>query len=129
VIALSLCAGCSFSRAATVAAEAVRKYHDQYNAGQYRDIYQQSDEAFKKGVEEQANTELLSAVEHKLGKVSEAKQVGFNANWSPEGTFVNLTYESTFERGKAYEQFVWRTSGDGAKLVSYNINSPALITK
>ena len=42
---------------------------------------------------------------------------------------MNLTYESTFEQGKAYEQFVWRVSGDEAKLVSYNINSPDLIIK
>jgi hypothetical protein len=128
VAILFLCAGCSFTKDVTVAEAAVRKYHDQYNAGQYRDIYQQSDGAFKKGVEEQANTELLSAVGRKLGRVIEAKQAGFNANWNLEGTFVNLTYESTFERGKAYEQFVWRVSGDEAKLVSYNINSPTLIT-
>jgi hypothetical protein len=129
LLALSLCVGCSFGKSFNVAGAAVRRYHDQYNAGLYREIYQQSDEAFKKGAGEQAMTELLSAVDRKLGKVTGSKQVGFHANWNPEGTFVNLTYESTFEQGKAFEQFVWRVSGDEAKLVSYNINSPDLITK
>lgn len=129
VVVVSLCAACSVSKSFNVAGGAVRMFHDQFNARQYHEIYERSDGAFKKVAGENQISEFLGAIERKLGKVTGSKQVGFYSNWTTEGTFVNLTYESTFEQGKAYEQFSWRVSGDEAKLVGYNINSPDLITK
>lgn len=44
-------------------------------------------------------------------------------NRTLKGTFVVLTYSTTFDQGTAKEQFTWRMSGDEAKLVGYRNDS------
>jgi hypothetical protein len=112
-----------------LAESAVTQFHNQYNAGQFRDIYNQADEVFRKSGDEASLVQYLEALQRKLGKVKEAHGTGWHVNATTGGTMVTLGYDVEFNEGKGTEQFVFRVSGDKALLYGYNVNSPLLITR
>jgi hypothetical protein len=120
---------CSFTRGKGIAESAVTRFHEQYNAGQFREIYSQTDEEFRKSASEGEFLSLLEAVRRKLGTVGKVEPTGWRVSATPTGTMVALGYNVEFSDGKGTEQFVFRVSGDKARLYNYNINSPLLITR
>lgn len=120
---------CSFTKGKAIGERAVVQFHNQFNAGQYHEIYAQSDEGFRKASSEEDTLTLLDAVRQKLGTVKQADQKGWHVNATPAGTMVSLTYEVEFSEGKGTEDFVFHISGDKALLYNYHINSPLFITK
>jgi hypothetical protein len=64
-----------------------------------------------------------------LGKTKSAEKRGWNVNYHTSGTFVTLTYKTSYVEGEADEQFVYRLEGTVALLAGYHINSNALIVK
>ncbi|HEY2975301.1 MAG TPA: hypothetical protein VGJ48_22485 [Pyrinomonadaceae bacterium] len=120
---------CSLTKGKQIGEHAVVQFHNQFNAGQYHDIYSQTDEGFQKASSEPDTIALFEAIRRKLGTVKNSNQVGWHVNATPMGTMVSLAYEVEFSEGKGTEQFVFRVSGDKASLFNYNINSPVLITK
>ncbi len=120
---------CSFTKGKAIGERAVVQFHNQFNAGQYHEIYAQSDEGFRKASSEQDTLALLEAVRRKLGTVKQADQQGWHVNATPGGTMVSLAYEVEFSEGKGREDFVFKVSGDRALLYNYHISSPLLITK
>jgi hypothetical protein len=126
---LAFAGACSLTKGKGVAEAAVVKFHDQFNAAQYHEIYEQADAAFKKSASEDEFVALLEAVHRKLGTVKEAHSSGWGVNATPAGTMATLTYDIDFSEGKGNEQFVFHISGDKAALYHYNVNSPLLITR
>ena len=126
---LAVSSSCSLTKGKGIAEAAVVKFHDQFNAGQYHEIYEQADDAFKKSASEDEFVALLEAVRRKLGTVKQAHSAGWGVNATPTGTMATLGYDVDFSEGKGNEQFVFYISGDKATLYRYNINSPLLITK
>jgi hypothetical protein len=99
------------------------------NAGQFHEIYSQTDEGFTKATSEADLVALLEALRKKLGKVNRSTPGTWGVNATPQGTMVTLGYDVEFSEGKGTEQFVFRVSGDKAMLFNYHVNSPLLITK
>ena len=126
---LALVSACSLTKGKGIAEAAVVKFHDQFNAEQFHEIYEQTDDGFKKSVSEDDFVALLGAVHRKLGTVKQAHSAGWGVNATPTGTMATLTYDVDFSEGKGGEQFVFHISGDKAALYHYNVNSPLLITK
>jgi hypothetical protein len=120
---------CSLTKGKGIAEAAVAQFHNQYNAGQFQEIYAQTDEGFKKATSEEQLTALLEALRRKLGTVKQSEQAGWRVNVTPMGTMVSLGYQVEFTEGKGTEEFVFHVSGDKAMLFNYNVNSPLLITK
>lgn len=120
---------CSLTKGKGIGEAAVTQFHNRYNAGQFHDIYSQTDEGFRKSTSEADLTALLEALRRKLGTVNQSKQAGWGVNATPMGTMVTLNYEVEFNEGKGTEQFVFRVTGDKAMLYNYHVNSPLLITK
>ncbi|HEX8174570.1 MAG TPA: DUF4019 domain-containing protein [Pyrinomonadaceae bacterium] len=120
---------CSLIKGRQLSESAIERFHNQFNSGQYVDIYNQTDEGFRKGSNESEMTALLSAVRRKLGTVKNTKQVRWNLNSTTNGTMVVLAYETEFTEGKATEQFIYHVSGDRALLYRYDIMSPLLVIK
>lgn len=120
---------CSLTKGKGIAEAAVVRFHDQFNAAQYHQIYEQADEGFKKSVSEDEFVALLEAVHRKLGTVKNAHSSGWGVNATPAGTMATLTYDTDFSEGKGNEQFVFHITGDKAGLYHYNVNSPLLITR
>ena len=108
---------CSLTKGKEIGERAVVQFHNQFNAGQYHEIYVQSDEGFRK------------AARRKLGTVKNSSQTGWHVNATPTGTMVTLNYDVEFSEGKGTEQFVFKLSGDKALVFNYNVNSPLFITK
>jgi len=120
---------CSFQKGKAAGEVAVAKFHAQFNAAKYHDMYGQTDDGFRKATSEQQMTEYLEAVHRKLGEVKDAEQMGWRVNATTAGTQVFLAYKTSFDEGDATEQFVFLVSGDNSALYRYNIQSPILITK
>lgn len=127
VVALSL--SCGVKKGKENAERAVAKFHSQLNAGQFQQIYDESDEAFRKAVTQEQALQLFDAIRKKLGTVQQAKLSGWHVNATTGGTAVTLGYDVDFSEGKGTEQFVYNVTGDKALLFNYNVNSPLLITK
>ncbi len=120
---------CSFTKGKSTSEQAVGKFHDQFNAGQFREIYAQSDEGFRKASSEADALALWEAVRRKLGTVKNSTQTRWHVNATPGGTMVSLAYDVEFTEGKGTEEFVFHMDGDKALLFNYHVNSPLLITK
>ena len=66
----------------------------------------------------------MEAINRKLGKVKEAKQVGWNANNTNGVSTITITFDTTFERGKGTETITFlKPDDDKLVLLGYNINS------
>jgi TonB family protein len=107
-----------------ISERAVARFHDQFNAGQYHDIYAQAEEGpFHRGSGEADTLAWLDTVHRKLGTVKTANETEWHVR---HGTEVNLIYDTQFTEGNAREYFVFYVSGDNARLSNYNIESPLL---
>ena len=129
IAAFFIVSSCSFTKGKARGEEAVVKFHNQFNAGRFHEIYAQSDEGFRKATSEADTLALFEAVRRKLGTVKNSNQTGWHVNATSAGTMVTLAYEVEFSEGKGTEQFVFHVNGDKALLFNYNVNSPLLITK
>ncbi|MFN7924915.1 MAG: DUF4019 domain-containing protein [Bryobacteraceae bacterium] len=124
-----LCLSCNLTERVAEAKKGVERFHERLNSEQYSVIYAGADSMFRQQSSEKDFTAIVSAVHRKLGLVKQAEPGGWHVNTNANGTFVSLSYKTKFAEGDAVESFVWRVSGSEAKLVGYNINSAALITK
>ena len=126
---VALTASCSLTKGKEQGERAVEKIHQQFNAEQHAEIYQQGSDKFKEAVTEAQFTEFFEIVHRKLGTVENATQTGWNVNATTRGTVVTLDYETKFSEGKGNEQFSFLISGEQASLLTYEVNSPLLITR
>ena len=127
--ALFVVPSCSFTKGKERGEQAVVHFHNQFNAGQYHEIYAQSDEGFRKAASEADTLALFEAVRRKLGTVKNSTQTRWQMNSTPGGTMVSFVYDVEFSEGKGREEFVFHMSGDKALLYNYHVNSPLFITK
>jgi len=126
---LPLLAGCGMHQDLNKTDAAVSKFHEQLDAGSFAQIYADSDDAMKKAASEARLTDLLSAVNRKLGHVKKADRQGFFVNWNTSGKFVRVNYKTQFDADTADEEFVFHVSSNRVSLAGYHINSDALIVK
>jgi diacylglycerol kinase family enzyme len=129
VLLLATGMSCSFTKSKGIAEAAVKQFHDRYNAGQYHEIYVETDEGFKKAASEVDFTALMEAVQRKLGAVKKSDSLSWGVNTTTGGTIATVSYNVDFAEGKGTEQFAFHITGDKALLFNYNINSPALVIK
>ena len=120
---------CSLTKGKQFGELAVTRFHSHFNAGEFHEIYAESDDAFQKWGTEAKMTEFLSAVRRKLGTVRDAHETGWHVNATTEGTIVTLAYDVDFSEGKGTEQFAFLVKGGKALLYKYDVNSPLLITR
>jgi hypothetical protein len=125
----ALTVSCSLTKGKEQAERAVEKFHQQFNASQYQEIYQQGDAKFKEAVTEAEFVQLLEAIRRKLGTIGNATQTGWRVNTTTMGTVAMVGYDVQFSEGKGAEQFSFLISGEEAKLLRYDVNSPLLITR
>ena len=122
-------AGCSMSADSKLAEQAVVRFHEMLDAEQFDAIYDQSSDGMKSSVTKERLVSLLQAVHKKLGVTRASDLQGWNVNYQTSGSFVTLTYATTYAQDKAEEKFVYRLEGEKALLAGYHIESDALITK
>src|ERR1041385_5704317 len=120
---------CSFTKSKQLGESAVTRFHNHFNAGEFHEIYIESDEAFQKWGTEATLTEFLSTLRRKLGTVQNAEQTGWHVNTTTNGTIVTLGYDVDFSEGKGTETLNFLIKGDKALLYKYDVDSQLLITR
>jgi opacity protein-like surface antigen len=126
---LFLLASCSMSADSRLAEDAVPQFHHALDAGDFDAIYEGSANDLKQAASQKDFLDLLEAVHRKLGLSQSSNRQGWNVNYNTAGTFVTLSFQTTYAEGKASEQFVYRLQDGKALLAGYHISSLALITK
>lgn len=109
--------------------DAVRRFHSQLDSEAYSDIVRESDEAFQNSGNHDEITKFFAGVHSKLGPSRGFTRTNIFVNASTNGTFIKVTYQSTFDQGNAVEAFTWRKADSGLKLVRYDVNSNAFLTR
>jgi len=124
IVAVATLAGCGVKESIGDASAEVGAFHAALDAGKVEQIWAAADPQLRAATPHDKFVPFLNAVQRKLGKVKQSKQLGWNANATTGGTFVTLTMETTFERGTGTEQFVYhKVAEHDLKLVGYNIQS------
>src|SRR6266478_5196709 len=107
IVALQFAVGSCSTKGKEMGERAVDQFHNQFNAGQYHEIYSQSDEGFRKSTSEADTVVLFEAVRRKLGTVKNANQTTWHVNATPTGTVITFAYDVEYSEGKGTEQFVF----------------------
>jgi hypothetical protein len=128
--ACAFLSSCGVKKDLQKAEQAVAGFHSQLDSEQYETIYAATGDEFRKVTSETDLTNLLQAVHRKLGKVRGSQRENVRVNFDAgRGEVVSLQYKTDFEGGPGTESFAWQFSGDRPLLLSYNVNSNALILK
>ena len=77
---------------------AVQHFHQQLNAGQYEEIYNEADDGFRSGETHENIVKFLEAVHKKLGNSRDTDFVNIGVNATTNGTFTTTIYNATFDR-------------------------------
>ena len=93
--------------------EAVRHFHSQLDSEAYDDIVRDSDDAFRNSESRDELVKFLAGVHSKLGPSRGFNRTNIFVNANTNGTFIKVTYQSTFDQGNAVEAFTWKKAGTG----------------
>ncbi len=118
---------CSMAKDVPAATVEIDRFHASLNAGRFEPVWQAAAPDLKTASPEPAFVRLLYAVHRKLGAFKSGKATGFNENVSGAGTFVSIGYASSYQRGSAIEQFIYRIGEGRPTLAGYHVSSDALI--
>jgi hypothetical protein len=119
--------GSGMRAASLLSDDAVRRFHTQLDSGAYDDIVRESDEAFQNSASREQLLRFLAGVHSKMGPSHGITRANVFVNATTNGTFIKVTYQSTFDQGNAVEAFTWRKAGGGLKLVAYNVQSNVFV--
>lgn len=127
-LAAAMLAACNPLAQTEGAREQVDLFHERLNAGDDDRIWAGTANELRNTTSREDFGRLLGTMRKSLGDVEETSQTGFRVNTTPQGTFTALQMNTHFEHGRGVETFVFSGSGDKLKLVSYNINSPDMMS-
>ncbi len=121
ILSFCLFNGCLFANS-NRAERAAEKFHEDFNAGNYRKIYEEGDDGvFKATYSESVFINRLEEIKKKLGAVKKSKFINSNERKHNRGTDVYVRYETEFANGKANESFTYVLIGDKILLGGYQI--------
>ena len=116
----------AISQAGRLSDTAVAEFHRLMNAGDFEVIYSQADGAFQQSGKKEEILKFFADLRNKLGNAGASSRSEIELRTGTDGTFVTVSYRTTYERGIAHETFVWRkTIYGGLILVSYQVQSNA----
>ena len=118
-------ASCSQPEELRVAEGAVATFHEAVRREAFKEIYAGADAELRGAISEEGFLRLMSGVTSKLGTHVRSELKGERIEPGPSVTLVILAYQSEFQRGLAFETFVFKVAERRATLGSYNIHSPA----
>ena len=126
-IGCAVLAACSPGTDTKAAEDAISSFHADLNAGNFDKIYDRSGSELKTATPKDKFTKILNAVHSKLGSFKSGKSDGWNDNVTTGGHFVTISYQASYDKGSAAENFVYRVDGNQAVLAGYHVNSDALL--
>ena len=128
IAAAAMLASCGVQESYKVSGAQAERFHAALSAGNYDQIWDAAAPELQKKTDKVRFTALLDAVGRKLGKVTEAKQVGWYGNNDNGVSTVTMKFDTTFERGSGKETIIFRwVSEDQLKLSDYAIDSQEML--
>jgi hypothetical protein len=118
---------CSSGEHMTAAEQALSEFRQRMSGREYAKIYANGSDELRKSASEADFLKILGAMDAKLGPVKTTERATWNLNFHTQGTFVSMAFKTDFANGAGTEQFVFRVAEGRAALVSYHVNSTALL--
>jgi hypothetical protein len=128
LLAAWLAVGCATPETKLVEKE-IAEFHTLIEGGRAAEIYAKASPRFREVGTSADFLAYIGAVHRKLGAMQATERQVWRMDYNTAGKFASLGYKTLYERGTAYEQFVYVVDSGRALLVSYNINSPELVTR
>lgn len=119
--------GSALMQGRQLADAAVKRFHEQLNAGDFEGIYREADQAFKSDLGHDESIKFLQSLHQKLGLAGSETRLNIRVEANPNGTFLTTSYSTSFATGPATENFTWVKSGGTLKLDAYHIESNPLM--
>ena len=117
---------CRFASEKSASQKAAIQFHELFNAGRYKEIYEQADENFKSSASEAEAVNVFFLVQRKLGSIEKSVLIRWDVSLSNKGTLVKLIFRTHFSKADAEEHFAYFIKDGIAKLGDYKIFSPSL---
>ncbi len=108
---------------------AVSHFHSELDSQAYDNIISEGSELFRTSDEHDELVKFLAGVHTRLGASHNIYRAGINVSATTNGTFIKVTYNSSFEEGSATEEFTWRKENGNLKLVHYGVTSKAFLPR
>jgi hypothetical protein len=128
LLAALVLAGCDPMGATKDATRAAQRHHELYDTERFGIMYSESDAGMKTSVTEAQFLETARMMRARMGTLTSTRQIGMNMSVTTgSGTQVQLVYQSQFTNGEATETLVFRVREGRARLLNWNLNSPAFL--
>lgn len=128
LLAAWLVGGCGTPETKLVEKE-ISEFHTRVEGGRAAEVYADASPRFREVGTGAEFLAYIEAVHRKLGAMQATERQVWRMDYNTAGKFASLGYKTRYERGTAYEQFVYVVDSGRPLLVSYNINSPELVTR
>jgi hypothetical protein len=106
--------------------EANEQFHQEFNAGNYERIYEESDSTLHGVATRDQLLKVLQDIHRTFGNATTERVTRIDSDTTNLGKFVVVTCKSRFEKGSAVETITWNRGGDVLHLWAYRISSDAL---
>ena len=108
------------------ARKATQRFRLSYEKKEYSAIYQQADARLRQSITEPNFVTAVENINQRLGKPVVVNEAGGTSWLQNQQQEVLLKYNTTFEKGRASEEFVWLIEAHSSRLISYKVTSPNL---
>jgi hypothetical protein len=99
---------------------AIDKFHEQFNSGQYQEIYNDAHDAFKRAIKQSDALSRMAETADRFGKMEHVDNREMNVIIGAP-IQVRAVYETKFEKGDSTEVFLFLKDGDAVRLAMYQI--------
>jgi hypothetical protein len=116
---------CSSTPGVKIAQRAVAHFRSQMEAGQFQAIYAEADDGIRQKHNVEDFVRLMAAIERGVGALKETRLNRAQESWfSRRDKYVTLTYQTTWDRTKGEERFIFVIRQGQATLDSYKVIAP-----
>ena len=123
-------AGCDAGKDGALVQHEVGRFHQAYDGDRIEQIYNEATADLQKTRSKEDTIHFLEVLRQKLGKSKSSNQTGWRDNVNTTGHTYVVVYKTEFENGEGIETFNYLLAdGSRPKLLSYNVNSDALVLK
>jgi hypothetical protein len=119
-------AGATAAAAQGPAAGSIRRFHERLDAADFAAIWADADESFRQSVPRADYERFMTNAHARLGNVVATANVRSTPVGAGPGATLLLAQNTTFQNGAGLETFTFLVTPDGARLIGYNLQSPAL---
>jgi len=109
-----------------ISSDAVDRFHQELNAGDYAQIYEDATDEFRRAGSREDLNKFFDNIRQKMGTAGKRNPAGFHVNWQNGRLWVDQVFNTQFEKGQGQEYFLWEIRQGQPHLYHYRVDSPNL---